>query len=324
MLSNLRFSVRTSSIVLVMCIAGSVAVASAQTINGGFFSDTLSGTAGDDVIDGGWGDDTLAGLGGNDQMLGNLGSDHVDGGAGNDVLKGGSGFDSLLGGAGHDVIDTDSGPATADGGSGLDEIMSDIGAQTSVGGADNDVLISLTGTSLHNQDGGDGNDVVDGWGVVRGGAGDDILTNNGGTLIDGGPGNDVCRRAALTPTTNCETVVTIGFNLFAPSLSVTNVPAENATLTTNSVSASFTSSNAAGAYCLVDTGAVVACSGTYTATGLANGDHALAIVVVSGGAQPAKVFVRHFKIVWVPAIWSISNVVLAKSVSRMGQLSGGD
>lgn len=311
--SNIRVLTRTFLLVTVGAFVA-VSVAGAANINGSIWSDHLVGTGSDDRIDGGLGNDEIEGRAGNDVLIGSFGNDElhgevgadvldggfdqddIHGGDGNDVASGGPGSDVFDGGAGHDVWDGDTGTNAGSGGAGLDVLRADIGIQTSNGGADNDVLVSLTGTSLHTQNGDDGNDVIAGWGVVRGGAGDDVLTNNGGTLIDGGPGNDVCRRAALTPTVNCEAIVTIGVNLFAPSLTVTSAPAENAQLTSGTISIAFAASNAAATYCMVDSGAISPCSGSYSATGLSTGEHALAVIAVSSGAQPAKVFLRHFSV----------------------------
>lgn len=65
---------------------------------------TLSGTAGDDVLTGGLPRDTLIGKGGNDQLHGGANADVLKGGGGNDRLEGGAGVDTLYGGSGADRL----------------------------------------------------------------------------------------------------------------------------------------------------------------------------------------------------------------------------
>jgi Ca2+-binding RTX toxin-like protein len=103
----------------------------ARAITGTNKSDTLNGTAGDDVICGGNGRDTINGRGGNDVIFGQNGKDMVDGGEGNDELggangkdhaTGGPGLDALRGGNGRDVLDAQDGAPgdSLDGGLGVD------------------------------------------------------------------------------------------------------------------------------------------------------------------------------------------------------------
>jgi Ca2+-binding RTX toxin-like protein len=123
------------------------------TLVGTNLSETLNGTAGDDVIIAGDGADTINGGGGNDRLCGE---------GGNDVINGGDGADDVLGGSGSDTID---------------------------GGADNDVLVGNPGGGS-NDDGGDtirgagGDDLLDGWfgdDLLDGGPGDDQLRGEAGT-----------------------------------------------------------------------------------------------------------------------------------------------
>ncbi len=108
------------------------------TITGTNGSDTLTGTAGDDVICGGNGKDTIDGGGGNDIIIGGNGKDDLNGGDGNDTLLGGNGKDQLTGGAGLDVLRGGNGPDTlnaqdgaggdtVEGGSGPDKCTTDPG-----------------------------------------------------------------------------------------------------------------------------------------------------------------------------------------------------
>jgi uncharacterized repeat protein (TIGR01451 family) len=109
-----------------------VGIASALcTITGTNQSDTLTGTAGDDVICGGNGKDTINGLGGNDIILGQNGKDILNGGDGNDTVMGGNGKDSETGGLGLDVLR---------GGNGKDTLNAQDGTtgDTVIGGNGND------------------------------------------------------------------------------------------------------------------------------------------------------------------------------------------
>lgn len=87
---------------------------------GSSISETITGTAGDDIITGQGGADTLIGGDGNDDIasgefitaggaqLDHMG-DRLEGGNGNDTLTGGSGSDILVGGAGSNTLHGGSG-----------------------------------------------------------------------------------------------------------------------------------------------------------------------------------------------------------------------
>lgn len=96
------------------------------TITGTNQSDTIDGTAGDDVICGGNGKDTINGLGGNDIILGQNGKDVLNGGIGNDTVMGGNGKDQVTGGLGVDALRGGNGKDTlnAQDGTGGDSIVS--------------------------------------------------------------------------------------------------------------------------------------------------------------------------------------------------------
>ena len=66
-------------------------------------SNTIAGTASEDIISGGGGGDSLAGLAGDDALVGDGGDDTLDGGVDDDQLLGGGGDDSLAGGNGSDI-----------------------------------------------------------------------------------------------------------------------------------------------------------------------------------------------------------------------------
>ncbi|MEW7315024.1 hypothetical protein AB1E22_20335 [Buttiauxella gaviniae] len=76
-----------------------------KPIQGTNNSETIYGTAGDDIIRGYDGNDHLYGLGGSDLMAGYADNNTLDGGEGNDFLFTGNGYngtDTLIGGAGYD------------------------------------------------------------------------------------------------------------------------------------------------------------------------------------------------------------------------------
>jgi type VI protein secretion system component Hcp len=59
-------------------------------------SETVNGTAGNDILPGLGGHDTILGFAGNDTLDGGIGNDTLDGGTGNDVMTGGLGDDSYV------------------------------------------------------------------------------------------------------------------------------------------------------------------------------------------------------------------------------------
>jgi Ca2+-binding RTX toxin-like protein len=75
-----------------------------NTIQGTAGDDLLTGTLESDVIFGEEGNDTLRGKQGNDELYGGNDNDVLRGGADNDLLIGGNGSDILLGGRGSDRI----------------------------------------------------------------------------------------------------------------------------------------------------------------------------------------------------------------------------
>jgi Ca2+-binding RTX toxin-like protein len=168
------------------------------TIVGTGQDDTLRGTRGDDVIVGGRGSDTISGRGGDDRICGSAGRDVIRGKGGADSIDGGAGIDKSAGNRGKDRIKPGhsvayrGGPDRATGGPGADSLIGDLGVN------------SLRG--------GEGNDIIDGRGVVYdgcdcstqfadllvGGRGDDTIRggrtaggNAGGEILVGGQGDDV-------------------------------------------------------------------------------------------------------------------------------------
>lgn len=146
-------------------------------IQGGFHTlDEITGTAGPDSLDGTADGDSIFGLEGNDTLHGHEGNDAIDGGDGDDVLYGEEGQDTLIGGLGADTL---FGPAGLDdlgdsmsGGDGDDGIIGGFGVNTIDGGIGNDILISYGDSSS-----------------VRGGDGDDTITNMASAL--GGSASDL-------------------------------------------------------------------------------------------------------------------------------------
>ncbi|WP_234461617.1 beta strand repeat-containing protein [Stutzerimonas stutzeri] len=195
-----------------------------DTLVGGSGNDTLAGGTGNDTLYGGdtldsagSGNDNLDGGSGDDQILAGDGDDTVDGGSGNDAIDAGSGNDSVSGGDGSDSITAGSGNDTVDGGSGNDAINAGdgddnvnagIGDDSVVGGAGNDTLDGSSGvdtidysaetdavtvnlTSGNATGTGSGNDTLQNFENILGGAGNDTLTgNDAANRVDGGAGSD--------------------------------------------------------------------------------------------------------------------------------------
>ena len=189
------------------------------TLMGGLGSDTLKGTAFDDVLSagitndgsgldvlidpmnindgndslvGGDGRDTLNGNGGNDTIVGGNGDDCIVGGAGNDSVDAGAGNDNVQGNGGADILLGGSGMDTLDGGEGADTLRGGDDGDSILGGAGNDTIDGGLGDDTI--DAGDGNDTVygnDGNDSVGGGAGDDIVVGGlGNDAVNGNDGND--------------------------------------------------------------------------------------------------------------------------------------
>jgi len=102
------------------------------TITGDQTSQTLFGTAEDDVICGMGGNDIIYALSGDDIILGGNGDDYIDGGAGADDVWGGSGSDNLYGQLGKDDLFGGIGNDGLNGGSGTDTLRGEGGVDTCV------------------------------------------------------------------------------------------------------------------------------------------------------------------------------------------------
>lgn len=199
--------------------AGAITDLSGNPAFGGFYHDlrflsglspvalNLTGTAGNetldgsdlaDTIDGGAGADTINGHGGDDQLRGGADAsvDRLDGGAGNDKLWGGGGNDVLDGGTGNDELYGQAGNDTLKGNEG-DDLLD--------GGIGDDYLVDHAGANILR--GGDGRDTLEGNGgsIYEGGAGDDIFRLSlgaepgGPTQASGGDGNDLFHLGMYSP-----------------------------------------------------------------------------------------------------------------------------
>jgi len=184
-------------------------------INGSALADTLNfstvtltgiaridGLGGDDIITGTGLVDTIAGGAGNDTIVAGAGDDTLTGDDGNDIFKSAGavdGFDSIDGGLGADSLQATAASAAI----GLRSIA---GVETITAGGFTGVYIQgsanadaldfsavTTMTGIGRIDGGAGNDVITGSGLIDlivGGAGDDTLS--------GGAGNDTFQVNGIT------------------------------------------------------------------------------------------------------------------------------
>jgi hypothetical protein len=196
--------------------------------DGGWQTEFIIGTAGDDTLDttnqdptfdnfqgnpaklnefirGEGGDDSLTGSDGDDTLIGGQGIDSVYGGDGDDHIetgyKGKWESEEVWGGAGDDTIDAGNGNDTVHGGDGDDSIHAARGPNTSVvnnqlfGDAGNDTITGHIGAD--SLDGGEGDDSLSGgWrrDTLIGGDGDDTLDGHrGNDSVEGGDGDDVLK-----------------------------------------------------------------------------------------------------------------------------------
>jgi Ca2+-binding RTX toxin-like protein len=177
-------------------------------IDPNYWQDELHGLGGNDTLSGLGNDDWLYGDAGNDTLSGQVGNDSLYGGAGVDALMGGDWNDLLVGGAGADVLDGGASYDTAGYAGSAAGVTVNLTTGSATGGdAQGDTFISiedlagsafddvLTGSSTNSSSlrGGDGNDTLtagSAGGILRGEAGDDVLS---GDSLLGGDGNDVLR-----------------------------------------------------------------------------------------------------------------------------------
>lgn len=195
-----------------------------DTLIGGLGDDYLLGGIGNDSIDGGHGNSTMDGGDGNDSITNYYGNNIVFGGSGDDYIYtggtlalgseeksnlgwsvssifGGTGDDRMPsvyfkssiidGGSGNDAISGYGGSAnTIYGGDGNDNIDFSEDDTCLYGNAGNDTI--TVNSAKEKGYGGDGNDTLSGSGLLDGGAGNDILNNNGNTttVFYGGADSD--------------------------------------------------------------------------------------------------------------------------------------
>jgi Ca2+-binding RTX toxin-like protein len=158
----------------------------ANNLSAGAGADGLWGEAGADTLDGGEQDDTLLGGSDGDLLAGGVGRDSMAGDAGNDTLDGGAGADTMAGGAGNDVyffIDSqDQIIETAGGGQDTIITSADVSMAAEV-----ELLLIAQGVSDLNLIAGTRGIVMIGNGLshnFQGGAGDDLILADGGSLAD--------------------------------------------------------------------------------------------------------------------------------------------
>ena len=113
-------------------------------------SDSVTGSAGDDLIGLGADGDSFTAYAGNDTIYAGAGNDGGDAGGGNDEIYGGAGSDGLQGGAGNDTIYGGGGDDVLDGGTGDDVLWGGTGRDTLIGGTGTDTFGFAVATTLDN------------------------------------------------------------------------------------------------------------------------------------------------------------------------------
>ena len=148
---------------------------------------TKIGTAGPDTLVGSNHDDILVGKGDHDHLFGHAGNDRVFAGDGDDLIIGGAGRDVVNAGAGNDTV-------YAAAGDGDDAYHGDGGVDT----LDFEAISANLTVHLGAPGGGSassaqtGFDTLDGFEIVRGGAGNDRITGNASAnSLNGGAGGDI-------------------------------------------------------------------------------------------------------------------------------------
>ena len=180
-------------------------------------SETVDGTAGNDILPGLGGHDTIFGFAGNDTLDGGIGDDSLDGGTGNDVMRGGLGNDSY-------VVDSMLDTVTENAGEGTDTVTASThyrmtanvenlalqgDATTPLQGYGNALANHLTGSA--------GTNLLNGLGgadTMAGGLGNDVYFADDAldfVVENNGEGNDaVFSTVDYTLTANVETLVLQG------------------------------------------------------------------------------------------------------------------
>lgn len=130
-------------------IAGQInANGGADTLLGGFDSESFNGGSGNDSLSGGGGEDLLVGDVGNDSIRGGSGDDTLEGGSENDVMNGDAGADEVSGGTGNDSVRGGDGDDLLLGGQGVDTLSGHGGDDTLYGDSQRDYLIGGAGADV--------------------------------------------------------------------------------------------------------------------------------------------------------------------------------
>jgi len=119
------------------------------TTSGTGGTQSITGSAGEDIITTGNFASTIIGGAGNDNLTGGTAADSIDGGAGDDTIAGGNGNNTLIGGLGADRITLGTGADSVDAGAGNDTIIAagNLTSADSINGGDGTDIISVTGGS---------------------------------------------------------------------------------------------------------------------------------------------------------------------------------
>ncbi|MBD1833768.1 cadherin-like domain-containing protein [Cyanobacteria bacterium FACHB-472] len=155
-------------------------VATTNVINGNSLvaiSETLVGTAQNDLINGYGGHDTMSGGMGSDRIYGGDGNDNLIGDTtaltgtfgGDDLIWGGTGSDRIYGGYGNDMLY---------GEAGNDQIWGDVGNDLLIGGTGNDILTGGAGRDTFVLAKGEGSDMITDFRV-----GEDLIGLAGGLSL---------------------------------------------------------------------------------------------------------------------------------------------
>ncbi|NBJ22740.1 hypothetical protein GR303_00005 [Microvirga sp. SYSU G3D203] len=166
-----------------------------EVIDGTRFDDVIEGDDANNVFWGDNGHDRLKGFEGNDELLGGADDDLLEGGVGADTLNGGSGIDTASYADAKAGVRVDLGNAARNLGEAYGDVF--VSIEKVIGSAYSDVIegsSAATDTSSDEFDGGEGHDLLKGYGGVdtlKGGNGDDQLAGGTrGDILDGGVGYD--------------------------------------------------------------------------------------------------------------------------------------
>lgn len=143
MTRKIRFTVLTLAALTALALVSAAVAHRVVVIKGTNQSETLTGTAGNDLILARGGDDTVNAGAGNDRVYGHRGNDTLNGEAGNDRIRGNAGSDTINGGEGNDMLRGRWGNDTVNGDAGDDRIWVGRGADIENGGPGNDRMHAI-------------------------------------------------------------------------------------------------------------------------------------------------------------------------------------